>query len=352
MDIRKIQKTGGSTYVVSLPKKWVSSMGLGKNDSVFIQVQPDSSLRLSSQKDSGGEKEKLSKTLFVSDRSKHYLERELIGCYVMGYEMVGVKAESFIGEDVRKTIRDFTGKVMGMEIVDESVTKITLKDIMNPTELPFDTAIKRMFNIVKSMHKNMLFSLENLNKEMAQNVVSMDFEVNKLYWFVFRRLNSILRSETPVKLRPDDQVSRKSTLNYIFIARILERIGDHVENICKAVLDFPDTNIPATVLLELKRLSSENFATFEKCMGTLFTKDIVFLNTVFDSVEGVKPDIKKLRRTIQSEDIAHALQLGLILDSIRRIGEYTKDIAEHMINHIVDLESYTWAGTKKKGKEK
>lgn len=346
MDIRKLQKTGGSTFVVSLPKKWISSMGLKKNDGVVIELQSDSSLRISSQKETDTEHEKLKKTLFVTDENKRSLERELIGCYVMGYEVVEVKTGTFITEDVRTIIRDFTGKVMGVEIVDESMRKITLKDIMNPTELPFDTAIKRMFNIVKSMHKNMLFSLENIHREMAQNVVSMDFEVNKLYWFVFRRLNSILRNPALVKFSSDDKITHKSVLNYIFIARILERIGDHVGTICKAILDFPDDEINPAVLQELKRLSSENFSTFEKCMGTLFTKDIAFLNTVFVSVEGIKPDLKKLRQTIQAEEMTHALQLGQIMDSIRRVGEYTKDIAEHMINHIVDSDNYPNIGSK------
>ena len=350
MDIRKIQKTGGSTFVVSLPKKWISSMGLKKNDSVMIQLQPDSSLVIRPQGDSNGApRERLQKTLLINEDSTRHLPRELIGCYVMGYEIIKLEAQKFVSQDIRNIVREFTSLVMGFEIVDETVTEITLKDIMNPNELPFKTSIKRMFNIVKSMHGNMLVSLDQVNREMAKNVVSMDFEVNKLYWFVFRQLNNILRS--PVLMTRDHErtVTHKSALNYLFIARILERVGDHTGNICKAILDLPDDEVSEEIVQETKRLATEGFNILEKTMATLFSKDIMFLNSVFDSVEALKPQLKQLRQKVQEKDLAHALQFGLILDSIRRKGEYTKDIAEHMINHIVDSDSYPpQAGKKKK----
>jgi len=352
MDIRKLQKTGGSTFVVSLPKSWVTSLGLKKNDSVIIQVQPDSSLLITPHKGRPLEEKKLKKTLRVSDDSKKYLERELVGAYVMGHEIMEVCSGSFISQDVRTIVRDFTGKVMSIEIVDEVVNKIILKDIMNPGELPFDTTIKRMFNIVKSMHNNTLFALDHMDKNMAKNVISMDFEVNKLYWFVFRHLSIILRHPTKVQLSNEKNISFKSAINYFLIARNLERIGDHLENIANAILELDSDELYDPLLQNMGEVSGKVFATLEKCMGTLFTKDVGFLNTVFESIEVLQPEFKTMRSTIRFKEAIHGLQLGQILDSIRRMGEYTKDIAEYMINHIVDLESYTGAGTRKKGKEK
>ncbi len=347
MDIRKLQKTGGSTFVVSLPKKWVVSKGLKKSDSLMIQVQPDSSLTIVPHSEKGRHREKLKKSLFVSEEGLAYLQRELVGCYVMGYELIEVKAQEFIGKETRAIVRDFTTKVMGIEIVDESVNKIILKDIMNPNELPFDTTLKRMFNIVKSMHNNTIFALENLSREMAQNVISMDFEVNKLYWFVFRHLNILLKNPGSMQVDRGGPISYKNALSYFLISRNLERIGDHLHNICRAIVDLPEVEIPPTIIAELVRLSGENFATLQRSMGTLFTKDIACLNTVFESVENLKPDIKRLRDDIQNRASPCALQLGQMLDSVKRIGDYAKDIAEYMINHIVDLESYSSSGKRK-----
>src|SRR5574344_712902 len=44
VEIRKIQITGGSSFMVTLPKEWASSNGLKKNDPVRLEPQDDGSL--------------------------------------------------------------------------------------------------------------------------------------------------------------------------------------------------------------------------------------------------------------------------------------------------------------------
>src|SRR5438034_1255292 len=44
MEGRKLQLTGGSTYVVSLPKPWISATGLKPGDTVFLEPMPDGSI--------------------------------------------------------------------------------------------------------------------------------------------------------------------------------------------------------------------------------------------------------------------------------------------------------------------
>jgi len=47
MEIRRVQMTGGSSYVVTLPKEWISEMRIKKNDPVGLIVQPDGTLIVS-----------------------------------------------------------------------------------------------------------------------------------------------------------------------------------------------------------------------------------------------------------------------------------------------------------------
>jgi len=43
-ELRKIQLTGGSTYIVSLPKGWVEGMGLGRGSVVSVSRMDDLTL--------------------------------------------------------------------------------------------------------------------------------------------------------------------------------------------------------------------------------------------------------------------------------------------------------------------
>ncbi len=45
-ELRKIQVTGGSTYIISLPKNWVDQMGLKRGSVVSINQRDDRSLTI------------------------------------------------------------------------------------------------------------------------------------------------------------------------------------------------------------------------------------------------------------------------------------------------------------------
>ena len=46
MSVRRVQLTGKSTLIVSLPKKWTKKNGLKKGDSLMIKETKDGSLRI------------------------------------------------------------------------------------------------------------------------------------------------------------------------------------------------------------------------------------------------------------------------------------------------------------------
>ena len=41
MEIRRVQMTGGASFVVTLPKDWAEQQKIKKNDPVGMTVQPD-----------------------------------------------------------------------------------------------------------------------------------------------------------------------------------------------------------------------------------------------------------------------------------------------------------------------
>jgi phosphate uptake regulator len=44
MDIRKVQVTGGSSYIITLPKDWIDKSHVKKNDPLGLISQPDGTL--------------------------------------------------------------------------------------------------------------------------------------------------------------------------------------------------------------------------------------------------------------------------------------------------------------------
>ncbi|TRM73754.1 histidine kinase, partial [Sulfolobus sp. E5] len=46
MEVRRVQKFGKSTLMVSLPAEWVKEVGLSPGESVYLEVDEDGSLKV------------------------------------------------------------------------------------------------------------------------------------------------------------------------------------------------------------------------------------------------------------------------------------------------------------------
>ena len=67
MEIRKIQMTGRSSFVLTLPKNWVDSLEIQKNDPLGVIIQSDGNLLIT--KNISGEKIQRTKNIEVHQKT-------------------------------------------------------------------------------------------------------------------------------------------------------------------------------------------------------------------------------------------------------------------------------------------
>lgn len=87
--------------------------------------------------------------------------------------------------------------------------------------------IPRMAETCQDMLKNTMSAFENKDIELARNVAKRDDEVDMLFDQVRRELISYM-IEDPKKITGAQHLT--------FVARYLERIGDHITNLCESVV--------------------------------------------------------------------------------------------------------------------
>ena len=191
METRKVQVTGGSSYIITLPKEWVVSAKIKKNDPVGVMVQSDGTLLITPS--TTVESNYLTKEFNVDNITDGtYLFRLLVGAYISGYPNMALNSNSNIQPFVRDCVINFTQALIGPEIVEEDDRTIIIKDLLKPTEMPFDKTLRRMFLLVKSMHENVLLALINRDKNLANEVINRDRDVDRLQWLVARQSNMVL----------------------------------------------------------------------------------------------------------------------------------------------------------------
>jgi len=231
MEIRKVQMTGGSSYIITLPKEWIKTSNIKKNDSIGLLTQSDGTLLITSKM----KQEQLYKIkeFDVSKTPKQiFLLRQLIGAYISGYTSIIIKSPTRMPTTVRNVIRTFTQTTIGQEIVEETDNSITLKDLLNPTEMPFDRTIKRMQIIVKSMNEDVLKALKTSDTKLAEEIILRDTEVDRLHWLIARQYHMILQN---VSLAEKMNLTISLASTYFLISKIIERIGDHIVRIAQNI---------------------------------------------------------------------------------------------------------------------
>jgi phosphate uptake regulator len=331
-ETRKIQFTGKSTYIVSLPKKWVTSLGLKAGSQIIISQQ-DGSLILTPKEMARPSPVTNEATLSISGNDDPYMiAREIISLYLVGYNLIRVRTkEESINVIQRNVIKELTRKkLVGTEIISETSNEIKLQILVSYPELSVENALRRMCLIATSMHDNAIQALDNLDKKLAQEVIQLDDEVDRFSLYVIRQLKSAVQNEKI--LRDIGLLSPRDSLGYRVIVKSVERIADHAGKIAENVL-LLEEKLSEKVFQKLSEMSDFAKNVFKEAIESLFKKDYLQADQVISKAKTIvtleNEAIKEIQLKIKQADVSN---IRMIMESIRRIAEYASDIAEIVLN--------------------
>jgi phosphate uptake regulator len=334
MEIRRVQVTGGASFVVTLPKEWAEAQKIGKNDPVGMVVQPDGTLLVTTRTDEEPiQRTKEIESSTISDPA--FLFRMLIGAYISGFTILRITTKVRFPPFVRTVVRDFTRMTIGQEVVEETESSITIKDLLNPSEMPFDNTIKRMFVIVKTMHEDAISALETHNKALATDVISRDTDADRLNWLIARQTNMLIQNAS---LSRRMGISPNLAMHYYMISRIIERVGDHAVRIAEHSLPIIDIDFDKKFMNAIRRSSSLSLEIFSRSVTSFFSADMKETHRNIESITALENICGDINNMVLKQDALVALNIAYISESIRRAGEYAGDISETVINLLVDNE--------------
>ncbi len=328
MEIRKIQRTGGSTYIVSLPKQWADHVGLTSGMNVGITTRPDGNLLISPDISSPSPTKK---QLDVTDRTGDVLVREIIASYIAGFNVIELVSKRITAEQ-KQTIRQTTHKLIGPEIVEETADRMIIQDLLNPVELSLRQSVRRMYLIASSMQTDAIHALASSDSDLAMDVSSRDDEVDRLYLLIEKQLRIMLRSGQVIDSQKD--MTPDMSLDLSLAAQPIEKIADHARKIALITISL-EKQLPEDVVRMFKGAGQNATELVANSVESLFSSDIDKAN---NSIE-MKIEMNKVLRAIDKKlvtmDSRDALHLRIVSDSIDRIGEYGANIAEIAINSTI-----------------
>jgi phosphate uptake regulator len=327
METRKVYVSGGSTYVISLPKKWVKKANLKAGDSLVVTEQ-DGSLLIET---SIAEKESRMKEIKISQvTSSEALERMIIAFYLVGYDTIKIRLDRKDHLPYRESIRRVLDYLIGIEIVEDTNDSMALEIMVDYRRMSTMQILQRMYAINRSMLLDLGKALKNMDIGLAKDVMIREREIDRLYFLVVRQLKSAVEyQQIAEKLGIENQ---RDCLGYRIAVKALERIADHIENIAKSYIQLMDINKDVQ-LEDFIKLNSSIVQTFEKSVHALFTRNHELAEKIFQELKEIKKSHSNIsNELLQPKNIQSAILQKTMLDSFGRIASYSGDIAEIAIN--------------------
>lgn len=332
MEGRKLQLAGGSTYLVSLPKPWVTNAGLKAGDTLFLDVESDGSVSVRAR---SSEKATIRRKIFQAkgQDTREHLLRKLIGAYISGFGLIEVRFAPDQGPFVRRVAREFSRLVIGPEVIEETRNSIVIQDLSDPTELSSEKCLRRMHLTVRAMLEDAILALKRSDGNLAHDVGLRDQDVDRLYWMVAKQYN--LTHLHPLQANGSSQAIHGHRL----IAKLLERIGDHAQRIAETFdVVAKDKVIDPKLVKDFEVAEISAVAILDRAFGSLVSGDIEAANNAIDARDPHQRLIDALSHRVATKKGEELLAFGSIVDSLGRVASYAADIAEQAINIAVLLD--------------
>ncbi len=329
---RKIQLSGGSTYIISLPKEWVEELQIKVGENITIMKNSNQSLSLF-RHEQNNQKENIA-TIYLNQKdSGDSIKRKIIAIYLAGYKIIQIKTKGMkIPLEHSKSIRELIrSSMIGTEIVESSSDAITIQILTRLPELSFETALKRMYLMATNMIKESIESLEERDILHANGVINMDDEVDRFGLYMRRNLvlaigNQNILEEMGLQ-RPAD------CLEYRTIVSKIERIADHAGLIAKRI-KFIEDKIEPKIIIKIKKLAEKSLQVFEEAITAIQNHDFQKGENVAEKVSKVIEEEREIMSNIK-ENEKNSTIIRFVLEDLRRIAEYAGDIAEVAIDENI-----------------
>ena len=220
MERRKIQLIAGTTYSVSLPKKWIKKNKLKEQDELIISEKNDKTLSILSASEEIGEISEI--TLNIDDYMEN-IDQILFAVYYLGIETINIVSKNALKKEDKKKIRKTLTHMSGTEISYEDKQKMTIKVLLDISKTDIKQILYRLYLIIESSIMSMIEKIDIKEIKMNEN------EIDRLYHLLTKIISvSLINSD----ILHSSKIKNVSLIpSYFLIAKRLENIGDDINHL-------------------------------------------------------------------------------------------------------------------------
>ncbi len=220
------------------------------------------------------------------------------------------------------------GSLIGIEIVEENVSKIELQCLLQPSSFPPDKILKRNYGIVVAMHRDAFNSFIDGDVQLAKSVIARDDENNRLYFLLVRILRTIIQNPgTGEKLG----LTTIECLDYRLAASLLENMGDACVQIAVKAQQLNGVKPSEELRKLLCDLQALCHDSLEQASKAFLSKDIVVAETVRQMREKVQASSLLIEKMAEEQPLDVMPKTLAVTALLRQVYEQSVDLADLVV---------------------
>ena len=237
MDVRKVQRFGKSTLMVSLPADWVKTVNLKPGTSVYIDIEEDGSLKIFPP-NYNPQNLKKEITVKVSERTDpELLDRVLRSLYVLGYDGITIVSENgIISNEIMRKTRALVRDLIGLEMITQDLQTIEVKSYIDPAKHNFNTIFSQFVGNLKLMVTYLSYGIKNASRRFIEEVIELEKEIDRLYYLALRQL---ILAQTNRNLAYLMGIPTVQIIGNRIIIKSLEEAADDISEAANDLLSLP-----------------------------------------------------------------------------------------------------------------
>ena len=326
METRNVQLTGRQSYTITLPKYWILQHNIQKKQPLFMKSLSNGSLLIHPNPIEEG-MEKLSVLGLDKENDPDYLFRHLLGAYLSGSTTFKIVGKGRFKPGVRETIKEFVNRLEALEITEETINSIFIKEGDFFSFNNFKNLYKTITLLVDKMMNDMIDTLSQRNSKNIENIINQDKQVNEVFWRVYHMAHLMFS----IPLYVNFSLTRISTL-YLIVLNI-EQLGDKVVQFAKTLKELDLENINEKIMNRFINLFKQLESLLILSIDAVNNDDNANAHKLIKEGTKIYDECEQMFQ-ICLTFIEIAIPLFKLIESVKSIARQIQNIGELTINFI------------------
>jgi len=335
LEIRKLQKIKGGSFILSLPKQWVENRRLKSGEQIVVSEEEDGSLRIFPL--GAAIEESLEVSLSLEDYPNlKALEYCVATYYIQGSSRINIISKKIMSAEQKKRLKQLRTELPGVEVGEEDANRLSFQVLIDPATFSLESLLDKASAFSLRLQEDAVKSLVEWNLPLAKEVQERGGEAQRHYRVMIRQVALASLSRTianKIGVR-----NCQECVTFALVARDLSRLVYHSSSIARHVLLLEGKRKTDSTILkaiaDMSRVASE----MQSNAATAFLKkDVKLAVAVLNRMGEMREKEEVLLKSIMEKvnDVDTAITLSIIARDLRRIAGYAVAIADDAMNRVL-----------------